>query len=175
MSAKGQKRTFSHLFDHLVRRWLISSSQGDRNSHQRGADDYHCKTRWPGPKAGITRKNHSAKKQGYHRNSIGDSQRHLRIVKDEKGNHDRKGRQNYKDTNAQCTQPVAPGQSRARFGSPAAGEVLLESSPAAGVEKLTPAAGGAHLQWCGGRFHDQSFHALPAATRHCCLARQGAP
>ena len=41
----------------------VSSSEGDRNSRQRGADDYHYKARWPGPKTGVTRKNDSAKKQ----------------------------------------------------------------------------------------------------------------
>ena len=53
MSAKCQ-RTFVNLFDYLVRSWRISSSQGDRNSHQRDADDHHYKARWPGPKAGMS-------------------------------------------------------------------------------------------------------------------------
>ena len=39
----------------------------------------------------MTRKNHAAKKQRYHGNDIGDSQRRLRIFKDDKGNHDREG------------------------------------------------------------------------------------
>ena len=36
---------FVNLFDYLVRSWRISSSQGDRNSHQRDADDHHYKAR----------------------------------------------------------------------------------------------------------------------------------
>src|SRR4249920_1951402 len=116
MFAKCQKRALWHLFDPLMRCSQISSSEGYRNAHQCGTDDHHRKTSCPGQKPGMTRTYPSAKKQRYPGNSIGDSQRRLRIFKDEKGNYDRESGQDDQDANTQCTQPVAPGQSRACFG-----------------------------------------------------------
>ena len=146
MFARCQKRALWHLFDHLMRCWQISSSEGYRNAHQCGTDDHHRKTGCPGRKPGMTRKYHSAKKQRYHGNSIGDSQRRLHIFKDEKGNYDRESGQDDQDANTQCTQPVAPGQSRARFGIRYAPKSFSDSGPAAVVEKSTRTAAGAHPQ-----------------------------